>query len=166
MDRMKPPPANLVLALAATILGVAGSSGCKGSSPSGGDGGRGIPAVDLPGSQIPPMTPCELDLDFGDVPLGAVDSVVFQIENDGDGVLDLSTINPTLDPEFALDAGTLQSIQPGRSDYVTVTFQPTRVGVVTSAFAIQTDGINPRCSAQTGSSTGNIITVALTGNGI
>jgi hypothetical protein len=168
---MKTSPAQLGLALAATLLGVAGGSGCKGTGQSGcgGDDVTGSPDVMLVPDEEPfgPTTPCELDLDFGDVPIGLSLSAVSQIKNNGDGgVLELSLLNPTLDPEFSLSYGVPPSIQPGSSDQFSVTFQPTKVGQVTSRFTIQTDGINPKCPAPTDPCMGNAITVTLTGNGI
>ncbi len=107
--------------------------------------------------------PCEIDVDFGDVPIGLTDQVTVEITNVGSGALDLSQVNPTLDPEFGLSYGTQQPIQTGEFGQFGVTFQPYKVGTVSSQFTIQTDGSSSTCPNGTTNAT---VTVKLTGNGI
>ena len=162
---------DLAFALA-TILGMAGNSGCKCIGRCGGGDAAASPRVHL-GAQTGDTTAtatypnsCEVDLDFGDVPIGLIDTAVIQIENIGDAALDLSQVMPSLDPEFVVNWGTQQPIQPGSFGQITVTFQPYNVGQVTSTFTIPTNGVNSQCPAPTGSSADNTVTVTLTGNGI
>jgi len=109
--------------------------------------------------------PCEIDVDFGTLGVGQSATAFIQIMNSGVAALDVSQVNPALDPEFILDFGPQESIPPGTLSQFTVTFQPDKVGEVSSTFTIQTDGINPDCPAPTGSSSGNDITVVLAGTG-
>jgi len=157
-----------LLTLAAAVA--LGSSGCKGT---GIQSTLGSPEAKLGGqSGATTVTwtspnPCEIDVNFGDVPIGLTDTVTVQIDNIGSGALDLSQVNPTLDPEFGLNYGTQQPIQPGEFGEFGATFQPYKVGTVTSSFTIQTDGVNTSCQAAAGStSTNATVTVVLTGNGI
>ena len=158
------------VALFALVAGVAlAGSGCK---KTGLGSSVGTPKATL-GGQSGSTTvnatfpnPCEIDLDFGDLPIGLTDSVVVRINNDGSSALDLSQVIPTLDPEFSLSYPQQAPIQAGAYGSFTVSFQPYRVGQVTSMFTIQTDGINSLCPAPTGNSTGDTITVSLAGNGI
>ncbi len=106
--------------------------------------------------------PCEIDVDFGSVPIGLSDQATVEIVNAGSGALDLSQVNPALDPEFGLSYGAQQPIQPGEFGEFGVTFQPYKVGQVTSSFTIQTDGWNSACP---GGASNSSVTVKLTGTG-
>jgi hypothetical protein len=114
-------------------------------------GAAGIPKVMLGAhsdagtvaAQYP--NPCEIDLDFGTVATGQEAAASIEIANLGGGPLDLSQVNPDLDPEFGLDYGVQEAIEPGAFDLFTVTFEPTEAGMVTSTFTIQTDGLNTEC---------------------
>ena len=86
-----------------------------------------------------------------------------EIFNVGSGTLDLAQVDPTLDPEFVLDYGTQQPIQPGEFGEFSVTFRPDKPGQVQSTVTVQTDGINPNCPS--GPSSYNAVTVQLTGTG-
>jgi hypothetical protein len=159
---------NLVplLSLAASLAFA--SSGCKST---GVVGSVGIPKAALGGQQGPTTitptspNPCEIDLDFGNVPIGQTETATVQIDNQGAGALDLSQVNPNLDPEFGLNYGTQSAIQPGSFGVFTVTFQPYKAAKVSSTFTIQTDGLNSACPAPT-SGADSSITVTLTGTGI
>ena len=111
-------------------------------------------------------TPCDVNLDFGNLPIGLTDSVTVRINNSGSSTLDLLPVSPTLDPEFSLSYGQQAPISPSGFDTFSVTFQPYKVGPVQSSFTIQTDGVNSLCPAPAAGSPGNVITVILTGNGI
>jgi len=159
-----------LLTLAAAVA--LGSTGCKknglivvNGSPNaklGSISGSGTPTA-----TNPPGNPCEIDVNFGNVPIGLSDEVTVQIDNNGQGALDLSQVNPTLDPEFSLTYGQQQPIGPGNFGEFSITFQPYKVGQVQSTFTIQTDGLNSQCPAPTGSASGgSIVTVQLSGNGI
>jgi len=157
-----------LLTLAAAIA--LGSSGCKNQ---GLKGNIGLPKVNLggqTGDQTATATypnPCEIDLDFGNIPIGLIDTATVQIVNNGTGALDLSQVVPTLDPEFSLNyQNTQQLIEPSTLGEFTVSFQPYKVGMVSSTFTIQTDGVNSACPAPTGANSGDTVTVVLSGNGI
>ncbi len=158
------------VALFALLAGVALTGpGCKKTglgqslgSPKVSLGGQSGSTTLIPG--IP--NPCEIHLDFGDLPIGLTDSVTVRIYNNGSSTLDLLPVNPTLDPEFSLSYGEQPPISGGGFDTFGVTFQPYRVGPVQSSFTIQTDGVNSECSAPTAGSPGNVVTVMLSGNGI
>ncbi len=94
--------------------------------------------------------PCEIDINFGSVPIGLTDSVTVVIKNVGSSALDLSQVNPTLDPEFGLNYGPQAPIASGSVGELSVTFQPYKVGQVQSTFTIQTDGLNAQCPAPSG----------------
>jgi len=155
----------LVLAMGMILVG----SGCKSEecicerfgSPTvdlgGYDGGEIISAND--------PNPCEIDVDFGTLGVGLSATAFIQIGNTGAAALDTSQVNPTLDPEFGLSYGPQEPIQPGTSSEFTLTFQPYKVGQVSSTFTIQTDGINSECPAPTGTSAGDLLTVVLAGTG-
>jgi hypothetical protein len=151
---------------ALTAAAAFGSSGCKQGII---QNSLGSPEAKLGGQQGATTVvatfpnPCEIDVDFGDVPIGLTDSVTVQITNTGSGALDLSQVNPTLDPEFGLNYGTQQPIQSGEFGQFGATFQPYKVGTVSSSFTIQTDGSNSSCP---NGATNATITVKLTGNGI
>ena len=162
----RPGSALPLFSLAAALA--LGSSGCK----SGNLGlNVGEPEPKLGGQQgattiiasSPATNPCELDVDFGDVPIGLTDSATLQISNIGSGALDLSLLQPTLDPQFGLNFGTQQPIQPGSFGQFTVTFQPYKVGVVSSTFTINTDGANKLCP---NGALNTPVTIVLSGNGI
>jgi hypothetical protein len=166
-----PATSRLSAVLVALLAGVAvAGSGCKQTglgqslgSPKAALGGQS-------GSTVVNATfpnPCEIDLDFGNLPIGLTDSVTVRISNSGSSALDLSPITPTLDPEFSLSYPAEQpSIPGGGFDAFSVTFQPYRVGQVQSSFTIQTDGVNGLCHAPAAGSAGNVVTVMLAGNGI
>jgi hypothetical protein len=143
-----------------------GSSGCKQGFI---QNSQGSPQAKLGGQQGATTVvatfpnPCEIDVNFGDVPIGLTDQVTVEITNVGSGALDLSQVNPTLDPEFGLSYGTQQPIQSGEFGQFGATFQPYKVGPVTSSFTIQTDGVNTTCPGGTANAA---VTVKLTGNGI
>ncbi len=129
--------------------------------------GPGIPRIALGGQSGPALVtatnpnPCEIDLDFGEVPIGQTSTATVEIDNVGRSTLDLQDISPNLDSEFGVKYGTHPPIQPGSFDQFQVTFETYKVGQVNSMFLIQTDGVNPSCPAP-----GSSITVQLTGSGI
>jgi hypothetical protein len=137
-------------------------------------GGIGLPKVQL-ASQSGPETidavypnPCEIDVDFGSLPVGQRASAAIQIEDLGAGTLDISFGAPQLDAAFDLDLAPPlppQPIEPSTLYSFSVSFEPLDTGPVSSSFAIQTDGVNPECPWPTGSSAGNDITVVLAGTG-
>jgi hypothetical protein len=122
----------------------------------------GAPFADA-GILVQYPNPCEIDMDFGTMATGQTITAPIEVENVGVGVLDLSQVDPTLDPAFVLDYGTPPPIQPGTFWQLDVTFQPSEADRVQSTFTIQTDGINPLCPVPTGSYSGNVVTVQLTG---
>src|ERR1700722_10243939 len=115
---MKTSPVHLLLVLA-VLVGVAGSSGCKCAGGACEGDLAGNPKVALGGQSdagtVMAMfpNPCEIDIDFGAVPIGKASSATILIENVGDGVLDLGQLNPALDPEFSLSYSTPSPIGPG-----------------------------------------------------
>jgi hypothetical protein len=111
--------------------------------------------------------PCEIDVDFGALPVGqgASATATIQIENVGSGALDIAQVNPNLDPEFGLTYGDPQPIQPAEFGEVTVAFQPYRAGQVQSTFTIQTDGLNEQCPSPVEGESGDVLVVMLTGSG-
>jgi hypothetical protein len=164
-------------ALTACTTGVEGgqaTTGATGSSTTGavvgsttGSSALGSPVVALGGQSGPTVVTaaypnhCEIDLDFGDVPIGQISLATIDIGNTGRSTLDLQDIAPNLDPEFGVTYGTQPPIQPGGFDQFQVTFETYKVGQVNSMFSIQTDGVNPSCPAP-----GSVITIQLTGTGI
>ncbi len=156
------------LALAAAVA--LGSSACKGPSITGSEGAPNAVLGGQSGSPVITATypnPCEIDVDFGNVPIGLSDSANIKIQNTGSSTLDLNQVSPNLDPEFSLNYSQQPPIQPGESDQFSVTFQPYKVGPVQSTFTIQTDGVNDKCPAPSGPSSGqSVVTVQLIGNGI
>ena len=119
-------------ALVALAAGVAlASSGCK---KVGLGQSVGVPKAALGGqSGSTPVnatfpTPCEVDLDFGNLPIGLTDSVIVRITNEGSTALDLSQVNPTLDPAFTLNDGEQAPIQAGSFSSFSVTFSPVEPG--------------------------------------
>ncbi len=145
-----------------------GSTGCKGTQVTsvygvpkaalGGVSGSGTPTASFP-------NPCEIDVDFGNVPIGLSDTASVQVQNTGTSPLDLSQVNPTLDPEFSLSYPTPQPIEPGNFGQFSASFQPYKVGQVTSSFVIQTDGVNSACPAPAGGGNSSV-TIQFTGTGI
>ncbi len=83
----------------------------------------------------------------------------------GQAPLDLAQVNPNLDPEFLLDYGAPQPIEPGTYGRFSVTFEPNKAGPVQSSFVIQTDGLNPSCPPPLGGGSSSV-TVVLTGTGV
>jgi len=112
--------------------------------------------------------PCEIDLDFGNVPIGWVDSATVEVKNVGTSALDLSQGTPDSDQEFSLSSqNPQQTVQPSNLANFIATFRPDKVGQASSTFTIQTDGWNSQCSAATGGSwPQDIVTVRLAGNGV
>ncbi len=158
-----------LLALASAVA--LGSSGCKNTKLQGQSGDPSFKLGGQNGATVavatnPPNNPCEFDLNFGDVPIGLVDSVVVQVYNTGTGPLDLQQVDPTLDPEFGLNYPTPLPVPTQQFYPFTATFQPYKVGMVTSTITINTDGQNSLCPAPAAGATGNTLTVVLTGNGI
>ena len=153
----------------ATASGTAGG----GTSGAGATGGAttgqaiGMPSITAqsacPTDNCSP-NPCEVDFDFGNVTLGQAASETFTVSNTGNGVLDLVSIDPTLDPAFVFSGATPSPIQPGGQFQFTVSFTPAEVGEVTSSISVQTDGSNPECPGSVGTSDSSL-TVKLTGNG-
>src|ERR1700722_1805172 len=147
------------------------SGGCSGSQPNCYDVDcvEGSPQGKLGGQQGATTVtatfpnPCEIDVDFGNAPIGLRDQATVEITNVGSGALDLSQVNPTLDPEFGLSYGTQQPIEPGEFGEFGLSFQPYKVGTVTYAFTIQPDGWNSTCPSGAPNAS---ITVKLTGTGI
>ena len=142
-----------------------GYAGCKYGGPTPAEG---IPEVALAsisdaGIVAQDPNPCEIDVDFGTVSMEQEVAASIEVENLGFGELAVSQVNPTLDPEFGLNYGTQQPIEPGELDEFTVTFQPYMTGQVQSSFTIQTDGTNEQCPTPTGGN--SIMTVQLTGTG-
>ena len=127
----------------------------------------GSPLVALAGQSGPTVVMaiypnhCEIDLDFGDVPIGEMSGATIDIENAGQSTLDLQDISPNLDPEFEVNYGAQPPIPPGSFNQFQVTVETYKVGQVNSVFQIQTDGVNPSCPAPH-----SVITVQLTGTGI
>src|SRR4029077_15891449 len=98
------PGSRSALSLVSLATAIAlGSAGCKASTITtsqgtpkaalGGISGAGTVMATFP-------NPCEIDVDFGNVPIGLSDSATIQVDNTGSAALDLSQVNPTLDPEF------------------------------------------------------------------
>jgi hypothetical protein len=104
---------------------------------------------------------CELDLDFGNVPVGLSESAVVNVENTGTEPLVLAA-NGTLGTGFSLLYDTHQPIPAGGSGQFTVTFQPLETGTVAGTLTIPTNEVNPSCPAAAGAA----LTVNLTGTGI
>ena len=132
--------------------------GCAFRADIGGESGAGTVSATY-------ANPCEIDLDFGSVPVGLSDTATIEIDNAGLCSIELSHVYPTLDPEFSLDEGTPQTIQPGKFGQLKATFQPYKTGQVTSSFTIPTDGANPDCPTPP-DAVGGPFTVSLTGAGI
>jgi hypothetical protein len=106
--------------------------------------------------------PCEIDVDFGAVPIGQGASAFIQVLNIGSGPLDLAQINPTLNTEFGLDYGTQQPVESGEFGQFSVTFEASTLGTVSSSFTILTDGANSECPSDDGGVT--VLTVVLLGS--
>jgi hypothetical protein len=147
-----------------------GGAGAGASSTTGFSAvGLGSPRVALARQSGPtPATasfpdPCEIDLDFGDVPIEQMSSAEIEIDNIGRWTLDLQQSTPTVAPEFVLNYGTQSPIQPGSFGLFQLTFQPDNLRRVTSGFTIQTDGANYQCPPPWDA--GSIVTVQLTGTG-
>ncbi len=67
---------------------------------------------------------CELDLDFGSVPVGVLESAVVLVKNTGTGILTLSGVGGELDLPFSLFDQTEEPALPGDSLQLRVQFQP------------------------------------------
>ncbi len=109
--------------------------------------------------------PCEVDLDFGNVPIGLSDSAVVGVLNTGTEPLDLSangTLATGIQPELL---ARLKSVPAGGAGHFTVTFEPFEAGLEFSTLTISTNDVNPSCPAAPGA-TGSALTVKLTGTGI
>jgi hypothetical protein len=135
-----------------------------GGSPTGGVVGAGVPALSPNvGSGYPSLaSPCELDLDFGSIPVGEGEESTIMVENQGTGILDLEI--GALDPPFSLTLPPSNEVQPGGSVEISVDFQPVNRGSFSSSLVIQTDGVNPSCPAAAGS--GSNLTVNLKGTAV
>jgi len=138
------------LRIVSSALAVAGLAACSAGIQVGkatsGDATSGPGPIGL-GSQTgyTPVTasdpnPCELDLDFGTVPIGVTSSAVVEAGNN-DEPFDLS-IDGALDPEFSLlsDKGL---VPPGSDGEVTATFGPVDAGTVSSSFTLLTNDAYP-----------------------
>jgi len=120
-------------------------------------------------------SPCEIDVDFGNLPLGQASSATVRIENvatvsspecaAAGSILELSQVNPTLDPEFTVDDGPRPPVPAGQFDQIEVGFQPYKAGQVQSTFTTQTDGANPMCPTLGSGGYGSFLTITLTGSG-
>ena len=108
------------------------------------------------------LNPCEIDVDFGPLPIGQGASAFIQVLNIGSGPLDLAQINPALNSEFGLDYGTQQPVESGEFGEFSVTFEASTPGAVSSSFTILTDGANSKCPSDDGGVT--VLTVALSGS--
>jgi len=159
-----------LLQFLATGMILAGS-GCGKKPECTGECAIGSPKLALGGTSGPEMiyanfpNPCEIDVDFGSLPTGQRATAVIQIEDVGTTALNLDFGKPSLDPEFEVDAGRPQPIQPGTFGEFTVSFEPLDAGMASSTFTIQTDGENGWCPAPTDSMIGDDITVVLAGTG-
>ena len=100
------------------------------------------------------------------MPIGLIDSATVEIDNNGSGALDLSQVNPTLDPEFSLTTARSSRSRPASSAQFTVTFQPYKVGSVHVDVHHPDRRHEQPVPGPDRGSTGNIVTVVLTGNGI
>jgi hypothetical protein len=168
-----------------TTGGSAGGSGSSGGGNSGTGGGNsasnggtsagtqtgGSPTLSL-SSQAGPSTvmatspnPCEIDLDFGSVAIGQMENATLQLTNPGTSAIYLVQVDPNLDPEFEFTYANPQAIQPGESGDFSLSFQPYKVGQVTSQFTIQSSGQNPDCPAPARGS-GDSLTIVLTADGV
>jgi hypothetical protein len=155
-------------------LGLVGSIACGGGHTIDNgpiEGRAGSPSLNLGGQTGATTTtavypnPCEIDLAFGSVPVGLNDSVIVRIENVGAGALEVSPVNPTLDPAFTLNDGEQAPIQPGSFSSFSVTLSPVEPGPVESTFTIQTNGFNLQCPIPVGASD-SILTAELMGTGV
>jgi len=106
--------------------------------------------------------PCEIDVDFGPLPIGQGASAFIQVLNIGSGPLDLAQINPALNSKFGLDYGTQQPVESGEFGEFSVTFEASTPGAVSSSFTILTDGANSKCPSDDGGVT--VLTVVLLGS--
>ncbi len=100
----------------ATSNGTTGAGTTGGASTGGtstGGAAIGKPSIGAPDATIP--NPCEVDIDFGDVLIGLVDTIQVSVDNIGTAVLDLSPIDPTLTPAFTVIHPTPAPIQPSGS---------------------------------------------------
>ena len=159
------PPALLFLAMGMILGGL----NCKRGLEC--DCAIGTPKVVLGGTDGPESidagypNPCEIDLDFGSLPVGQRATAVIQIENTGSSAVDISFGTPKLDAAFDLDLVMPQPIEPSTLYSFSVSFEPLDTGMASSTLTILTDGENPGCPAPTGTSAGNDITVVLAGTG-
>ena len=138
---------------------------CSAGSGQTTTGGLGSPLVNL-GARTGPTTtatipnPCEIDIDFGGVPVGETASAVIEVADVGSAPLDLTGLQSVAGPGFAVTYST-PLIQPGGSTEVSATFQPIATGPDATTVEIQTNGINNACPAPT-----SAVTIQLTGVGL
>ena len=85
-----------------------------------------------------PSGTCGYTLDFGQVAVGSANSLDMNLENSGGAPLAVLGVQAPTDPEFTLTLPT-QSIQPGSTTAVTMTFKPFAEGMKGGTVTFTTD---------------------------
>ncbi len=82
-------------------------------------------------------SPCQVTIDFGDVPTGAQVSTGIQVQDPGAWAVTFKALSGNLDPAFTIDTSALQKpLPPGGNVTVTVVYAPTSPGTYSSAVTI------------------------------
>ena len=107
-------------------------------------------------------TACELNVDFGTVPIGLISTGSVEIGNHGKTAVSFTPAGSNLDPELTAGAAALEQapLQPGASTSFSITFEPTRAGTASSSVLIPTSLAAGLCGSS------SAIVLNLTGNGI
>ena len=104
--------------------------------------------------------PCEVDVDFGVVPIGLASTATIQIQSQATRTVTFGAFTQP-DPELSVSPDALRPLAAGIYTQLSVRFSPARSGELSSSFSIPTDLPSSVC----GSSSSSIL-VKLAGQGV
>ncbi len=143
------------------LLGLAAASavGCQGSTNVSFAGAL-VFSVTGTGVTATVPSPCEVDVDFGVVPVGQASIEMIQIRNQTTRTVTFGAFTLVVPLDFFMSPTALAPLAAGASTQLSVSFAPTKSGAVLSSFSIPTRSPASAC----GSSSSTIL-VKLSGEG-
>jgi len=142
-----------------------GATGCQGAGQPTFAGTLSL-SVEGQGVTSSVPNPCEVDVDFGTVPLGQQATATIEIANRGDRVVSFQPLTLDLDPELSVNAGGLQApLAAGATAQLSVSFNPVRTAAVMSTLSIPFSTAGGAQGSICGSGN-SAITVNLSGSGV
>jgi hypothetical protein len=159
---------NLALFVGMAVSAVLSTAGCGKKCdciPAEGSPDVALGKQSTPTVMASSPNPCEIDVDFGSMPVGQTATAVINVDNVGAGILELTFGSPSLPSSLVLSEDTLEPLEPGTFFPFGIVFTPSAVGVVSTTLTVKTDGMNLRCPADP-KSDGVDVTVVVAGTGV